>query len=164
MCINVAVMCLMTLFYFIDMCLKNLQVVAGAQPVDPKCMCGPTKCKMGKCWGFNMNLAKRGKTQPPQGAASESQMPQQAASVSPTSPTKSTLTATARSVVGKVAKNTHDAARAAVLKQQQARLVSEKHVCDHFSKCTEGFCQTCKCDKCKARQPTGKRPSALRRF
>ena len=101
-----------------------------------------------------VNVAKRGKTQPPQGAAS----------VSPTSPTKSALTATARSVVGKAARNTHDAAHAAVLKQQQARLVSEKHVCDHFSKCTEGFCHTCKCDKCKARQPSGKRPSALRRF
>ena len=98
-------------------------------------------------------VAKRGKTQQPQGAAS----------VSPMSPTKSALTATARSAVGRVAKQTHDAACAGVLKQQQARRVSEKHVCDHFTNCTEGFCQTCKCDKCKARQPSGKRPSALRR-
>ena len=159
MCINVAVMCLITLFYFIDMCLKNLQVVAGAQPVDPKCMCGPTKCTMGKCWGFNMNLAKRGKTQPPQGAASESQMPQQAASVSPTSPTKSTLTVPARSLVGSVAKKTYDAA---FLKLQHTRHIAEKHVCNHCTKCTVGSCQTCKCDKCKACQPSGKRSSALR--
>ena len=151
MCINVAVICLNTLFYFIDMCLQKAKVVASLpEPDDPLCVCGPTKCKVGKCWGFNMHLTKRPK-----------QQQQQAASISPTSPTKSTVTATVRSVVGKVAKQTFDAA---VLKNTHARRIPEKHVCDHCTKCTEGSCQTCKCDKCKACQPSGKRPSALRRF
>jgi hypothetical protein len=89
------------------------------------------------------------------------QQKQQAASVSPTkptSPTKLTVTATLRSVVGKVAKQTFDAAALNL-----ARRIPEKHVCNHCTKCTEGSCMTCKCDKCKASQPNGKRPSALRK-
>ena len=162
MYINVAVICLNTLFYFIDMCLKNPQVISLLEPDDPLCVCGPNKCKMGKCWGFNMNLTtKRARPKQPH-AASEAQQPQQAASVSPTkptSPTKFTVTATLRSVVGRVAKQTFDAAASKI---NLARRIPEKHVCNHCTKCTVGSCQTCKCDKCKACQPSGKRVSALR--
>ncbi len=159
MCINVAVICLNTLFYFIDLCLKNPQVVSLPEPDDPLCVCGPKKCKIGKCWGFNRNITtKRARPNQLQ-AASEAQQPLQAASVSPTSPTKSTLTVPARSLVGTVAKKTYDAA---VSKQEHARHIAEKHVCNHCTKCTVGSCSTCKCDKCKACQPIGKRLSALR--
>lgn len=88
------------------------------------------------------------------------QKKQEAASISPTkptSPTKFTVTSL-RSVVGKVAKQTFDAAALNL-----ARRIPEKHVCNHCTKCTEGSCMTCKCDKCKASQPNGKRPSALRK-
>jgi hypothetical protein len=135
------------------MSLQDAQVVVVGEPVDPLCVCGTSKCMKGKCWGYNreMNPTKRVKPQQPS---------LQIASVSPASPKKSVLTATTSQLVGRVAKATH---RAAVLKQQQTRVLPEMHSCNHFTTCTEGFCQTCKCMKCKANyQPSGKRPSALR--
>ena len=88
------------------------------------------------------------------------QKKQEPASISPTKPTSPTKFAVTslRSVVGKVAKQTFDAATSNL-----ARRIPEKHVCNHCTKCTEGSCMTCKCDKCKASQPSGKRPSALRK-
>ncbi len=84
-----------------------------------------------------------------------------AASISPTSPIKKN-TVPLNSKVGKVAKGTHAAAMSAVSKQKEACHLPIKHLCNHFTKCNEGRCQTCKCAKCKVCQVSGKRASALR--
>jgi hypothetical protein len=86
------------------------------------------------------------------------------ASVSPTSPLKSSVhqlthhTSYSTHQVGKNVRAVHDAA----MKRIEKKRAIIKHLCTHFTKCKEGCCQTCKCVKCLLCQPSGKRASALR--
>lgn len=92
---------------------------------------------------------------PRTGKKAEERSPTRAASLSPTSPIKTSVaTVPLMKMIGGVAKATH---AAAVAKQASHRGI--QHLCTHFTTCKEGRCQTCKCAKCLPCQASGKRAS-----